>query len=143
MSSESVELQVEELRLIGLLERLPDLADREHDLVRRGSHVHADILVGIGTQRCYLRIANGRVEQVETRPQRMRSAVFIIDGSVEAWTNFWQRIPAPGWHDLFAMNKRGHITIEGNLLEFMQNLQYFKDLLALPRSISETVHHAR
>jgi hypothetical protein len=33
------------------------------------------------------------------------------------------------------MNKRGHALIEGNLMPFMQNLQYFKDVLALPRQI--------
>lgn len=142
MSSSAMESD-EEARVIGLLKRLPELANQDSDLVRRGAYVHDDILIGIGAHRCYVRIAGGLVEEIETRPQRMRSAAFSIIGSADAWSRFWQRMPAPGWHDLFAMNKRGHITIEGNLLTFMQHLQYFKDLLALPRSLSETSPNVR
>jgi len=39
----------------------------------------------------------------------------------------------PGWHDLFALTKRGAASMEGDLRPFLQYLQYFKDLLALPR----------
>ena len=44
-------------------------------------------------------------------------------------------IPEPGWHDLFALTKRGAASIEGDLRPLLQNLQYFKDLLALPRRL--------
>jgi len=36
-------------------------------------------------------------------------------------------------HDLLALTKRGEAIIEGELHPFMIHLQYFKDLLALPR----------
>lgn len=121
--------------LIGALQRLPALANGDGDLLRRGRYVNADILIGIGAARCYVTIKDGTVASVETSPQRMRSAAFVIAGPPTAWRNFWQPMPRPGWHDLFAMNKRGHVTIEGDLLPFMQNLQYFKDLLALPRRL--------
>ena len=42
-------------------------------------------------------------------------------------------MPAPGWHDLFALTKRGAASMDGDLRPLLQNLQYFKDLLALPR----------
>ena len=41
--------------------------------------------------------------------------------------------PRPGWHDLLALTKRGEATLEGDLHPFMTHLQYFKDVLALPR----------
>jgi hypothetical protein len=65
----------------------------------------------------------------------MRASTFTIGAQAADWDRFWQVTPAPGWHDIFAMNKRGHALIEGNLMPFMQNLQYFKDVLALPRQI--------
>jgi len=34
---------------------------------------------------------------------------------------------------LFALTKRGEAVLEGDLHPFMTHLQYFKDLLALPR----------
>ena len=127
--------QGDEHSIIEALQRLPELAGRDDDLIRRGQHVSGDILLGVGDARCYISIDKGRVTVVETKPQRMRSATFTIAAPPSSWNNFWQPMPRPGWHDLFAMNKRGHMTIEGNLLVFMQNLQYFKDLLALPRSL--------
>ena len=63
----------------------------------------------------------------------MRSVSFSIRGSEEAWVNHWQKVPAPGWHDLFALTKRGAASMEGDLRPLLQNLQFFKDLLALPR----------
>jgi hypothetical protein len=47
-------------------------------------------------------------------------------------------MPEPGWHDLFALTKRGTASFEGDLRPLLQNLQYFKDLLALPRRLPET-----
>ena len=35
-----------------------------------------------------------------------------------------------GWHDIFALSKRGAMAIEGNLQPLMANLQYVKDLAA-------------
>ena len=43
--------------------------------------------------------------------------------------------PRPGWHDLFALTKRKEAVLEGDLHPFMAHLQYFKDVLALPRSL--------
>ena len=54
-------------------------------------------------------------------------------GSVQAWAALWQDPPPPGWHDIFALSKRGEMSFEGNLQPFLAHLQYFKDVLALPR----------
>ena len=63
----------------------------------------------------------------------MRSSTFTVRASDQAWIQFWQPVPAPGWHDLFALTKRGGASIDGDLRSLLQNLQFFKDLLALPR----------
>ena len=49
----------------------------------------------------------------------------------------WRPEPRPGWHDLLALTKRKQAVLEGDLHPFMAHLQYFKDVLALPR-----LHHA-
>jgi hypothetical protein len=46
---------------------------------------------------------------------------------------FWKKVPAPGHNDIFALFKRGKLTIEGDLHPFMANLLYVKDVLAAPR----------
>ena len=50
-----------------------------------------------------------------------------------AWAEYWQPAPRPGWHDLLALTKRREAMLEGDLHPFMAHLQYFKDVLALPR----------
>lgn len=67
----------------------------------------------------------------------MRSTAFTVRGTDEAWQRHWEAIPAPGWHDLFALTKRGAASFEGDLRPLLQNLQFFKDLLALPRRLPE------
>jgi hypothetical protein len=36
---------------------------------------------------------------------------------------------------LFALTKRGHMVLEGDLQPLMANLQYVKDLIVLPRRV--------
>lgn len=63
---------------------------------------------------------------------------FAVRGTPRAWQELWQAVPRAGWHDLFALTKRGEMRIEGNLLPLMAHLQFFKDFLALPRAGSGT-----
>jgi hypothetical protein len=66
-------------------------------------------------------------------PVLMRSWRFSYRATSLAWAQYWQPMPRPGWHDLLALTKRGEAVLEGDLHPFMAHLQYFKDLLALPR----------
>jgi hypothetical protein len=102
------------------------------DLLRRGALVDTCCLIEIGSEQLLLTIRSGR-PTVAARVQLLGSWEFAIRAGVEAWAALWQPIPEPGWHDLFALTKRGAMRIEGSLQPFMANLQYFKDLLALPR----------
>jgi len=59
---------------------------------------------------------------------------FALRASREAWTEFWQRIPKPGFHDLIALTKFRHLKVEGDIKTFMSHLRYFKDVLASLRN---------
>ena len=113
--------------------RLPALLSAEQDLIRRGRWLGVDCRVDIGDQPFFLSIREGALSAIERGPTLMRSIAFTVRGTDEAWTNHWKPLPEPGWHDLFALTKRGAAAIDGDLRPFLQNLQYFKDLLALPR----------
>jgi hypothetical protein len=63
----------------------------------------------------------------------MRSWRFSYRASSAAWAEYWQTVPRPGFHDLLALTKRGEAVLEGDLHPFMAHLQYFKDVLELPR----------
>ena len=111
------------------------LAD-DADLLRRGRWLSVDCRIDVGTVPFFLSIRDGMLTGLERGPRLMRATAFCYGATDEAWMRHWEKVPAPGWHDLFALTKRGVASIEGDLRPFLQNLQYFKDLLALPREAS-------
>ena len=123
-------------RLAAMFERLPRLLESDPDLVRRGALFDARFQVGIGDVPFDVALAAGRIASLERGPFVMRSWRFAVRGPAEAWERFWMPVPPPGWHDLFALSKRGVMVLEGDLQPLMANLQYVKDLLALPRYAS-------
>jgi hypothetical protein len=79
-------------------------------------------------------IARGRFLDCECRLGPLDQPFHVsIRASAAAWAEHWKPAPRPGWHDLLALTKRGEAVLEGDLHPFMAHLQYFKDLLALPR----------
>jgi hypothetical protein len=119
--------------LAAMFARLPGLVDA--DTERRGAFFSERFHVRIGAIPFDVTTERGRIVSVERGPFLLRSSTFAISASGDAWRRFWQPMPEPGFHDLFAMTKRGAATIEGNLQPFMANLQYVKDVLAAPRRL--------
>jgi hypothetical protein len=112
---------------------IPERVNSDSHLVWRGRNLTAVCLIQIGTVPFLLRIGEGRVRECLKGLPLLCSWVFAVRGSARGWGALWQDPPPPGWHDIFALTKRGEMTLEGNLHPFMANLQYFKDILALPR----------
>jgi hypothetical protein len=112
---------------------LTDAVNSDEHLVWRGRYVTADILVQIGSARLLVQIESGKIKKCQKGLPLLGSTVFSIKGTTEAWMAFWENPPKPKWHDIFALTKFGHMSLEGNLHPFMANLQYFKDVLAAPR----------
>ena len=112
---------------------LPSLLDADQDLRRRGRWITVECRVDIGDEPFFLSLDKGALAGFERGARLMRSSAFAVRATDQAWTQFWQPVPAPGWHDLFALTKRGAASMEGDLRPLLQNLQFFKDLLALPR----------
>ena len=115
-------------------ERLPALFDGDASLLTRGRLVDVDCLLGSTEQAFHVAIKSGRIVDITPAPVLMRSWRFAYRATPAAWTAFWQPMPKAGWHDLLSLTKRGEAVLEGDIQPFMTHLQYFKDLLALPRS---------
>ena len=112
---------------------LPRLLADDTDLLRRGRWLTVECRIDVGSEPFFLSIRDSNLAALDRGPRLMRSTAFTFRATDEAWTHYWQPIPAPGWHDLFALTKRGAASMDGDLRLLLQNLQYFKDLLALPR----------
>jgi hypothetical protein len=112
---------------------LPALLDADAALVARGSRLNVECLLGPKDRPFHVTFAAGRIVDMARAPVLMRSWCFSYRASPAAWGEFWKPAPRPGWHDLLALTKIGEAILEGDLLPFMTHLQYFKDVLALPR----------
>ena len=112
---------------------LPDLLAARPFLTWRGRRFDSDVCIEAGTLPFYLRCRGGRIDSLEEGPVLMRSWDFALKAGLEAWLLHWRPVPPPGYHDIFAMAKGGHLRMEGNLHPLMTHLQFVKDLLALPR----------
>ena len=117
-------------------ERVPTLIENYPELIGRGAFFDARFQVGIGEIPFDVDVRSGRIHSLSRGPFLMRPWRFAVRGTAEAWFKYWRPIPEPGWHDLFAMMKNGQMAFEGDIQPAMSNLQYLKDLLALPRRLT-------
>lgn len=116
-----------------MFERLPELVNANAALVHRGRFLSVDFLLQDGEEPYHVRVREGRIDRVEKGEQLMRPWRFAIRAEADAWRAFWQPMPRPGYHDVFAMCKLGVASIEGDLQPLMANLRYVKEVLAAPR----------
>jgi hypothetical protein len=123
----------DQIRIITTFAGLPALLGAEAALIARARHLTVECLLGPIDRPFYVSFAAGRIVDMTPAPMLMRPWSFSYRASLTAWREFWKPIPRPGWHDLLALTKSGEAILEGDLLPFITHLQYFKDVLALPR----------
>ena len=116
-----------------MIEKLPEIVNRDSAIVRWGRGMNETFMVEVGEQQYLFTVKEGLLS-VEKGPFVMRSWTFAIRASREAWEKFWQKTPAPGWHDLFALLRRGDVKFEGDQRVLMAYLLYVKLVLAAPRN---------
>jgi hypothetical protein len=112
---------------------IPGLLEQAPGLIARGSRLDCECLLGPMDHPFHVSIRGGRIVDLTPAPVLMRSWRFSYRATAEAWAEYWEPAPRPGWHDLLALTKREQAVLEGDLHPFMTHLQYFKDVLALPR----------
>ena len=116
-----------------MIERIPELVNADASLVRRGRFLSTTFLMEIGDQGYLVKILEGRVASITPGPFVTPNYSFALRAPRDEWEMFWKKVPPPGHNDIFALFKRGKLTIEGDLQPFMANLLYIKDVLAAPR----------
>ena len=118
-----------------MIEKLPELVNGDAVLVRRGKWLTTRFMVEVGETQYLISVREGRIEGVETGPFVMAPWSFAIRAAADIWERFWQPLPEPGYSDIFALLRRGHIVFDGDLQPMMANLLYIKGVLAAPRAL--------
>jgi hypothetical protein len=119
--------------IVGTFAGIPGLLEKTPALIARGRFLDCECLLGPIDHPFHASIRGGRIVDLTPAPVLMRSWRFSYRATAAAWTEYWKPAPRPGWHDLLALTKREQAILEGDLHPFMTHLQYFKDVLALPR----------
>ena len=107
------------------------------DLLKRGKWVNLTFTFGIENTDYLIEIINGKVNSIKKRVLLTKSGVFRIHGESASWEKHWLKNPPRDYHDIFAMLAKKIIILEGDLTPFIQNLQYFKDLIASNRTSND------
>lgn len=120
-----------------MFDKLTKAVNNDEVLVERGKNSSFTLLIEIGELETYVSIENGRIINTVSGSFLMRKWDLAIRGPRSSWSKFWRKYPPPGFHDIFAMNRFNHCTIEGNTDIMLSNIRYLKDVLGKPRLWNE------
>lgn len=118
-----------------MLERIQEIVNDDPWLRRKGRWVTAVFMVEADASRWRLSVREGRIDSIESGPFVMPSSDLSFRAPREAWEEFWQPAPKPGFNDVLALLRRRVLRVDGNLQPFMANLFYFKGVLEAPRRL--------
>jgi hypothetical protein len=116
-----------------MIERLAELVNADPAIVRWGREMNETFMLEVGATQYLVTVRAGLIERVEKGPLVMRTWRFAIRASEECWREFWRSPPAPGWHDLFALLRRGEVKFDGDQRVLWAYLLYLKLVLATLR----------
>ena len=102
-------------------------------LVHRGRWINLTFTLGVGDVDYLITIQRGKIINITQRALQTVTGRFSIRAEAHSWRKHWEKIPQRDYHDIFAMLAKGIISIEGDLLPLIQNLQFFKDLISKNR----------
>ena len=122
--------------MLSEIEGLPARIEARPHLLRLGQLFSETVLVQVDEIEHYLVFHRGHLEAVRPGPSKKIPYRFAIVTDAEAMRAFWQPVPEPGFHDIFALAKIGRVQILGDILSLVKNLRFVKEVLALPREAS-------
>ena len=118
-----------------MLERVAEIVNGNEGLVRRGRYFSDTFMLEVGETQYLIKVLQGRIETVELGPFVMRSWTFALRATEDVWQRFWEQLPKPGYHDIFALLRLNRIVLDGELQPMMANLLYVKEVIATPRKM--------
>ena len=120
-----------------LMDSLQAVVNEDASLQHWGRCVSLEFLLGVGNTDYLIRIEEGNVTGVRLRSLPIESGVFTIRAAADVWAEHWRPVPKRDYHDLFSILSAGLAQLDGDITPLMQNLIYFKELIAAPRTIVE------
>ena len=117
-----------------VIENLKNKVNKNTNLIKRGRWINLSFIFGVNEKEFIFKIVDGKINSISQKKVDTEFGIFKISSSLENWEKHWSKIPPRDFHDLFAMLSKKIIKLDGDLKPLMQNLQYFKDLIASNRA---------
>lgn len=133
MADENASRKVGDTWVLERLMTIPELHEADPGRDSMARYANFESFVGTAGSGMHLTVAEGRIAEALPGPILMKSWAFAFRATPEAWAEHWRDIPKAGFHDILALTRHGLGSVEGDMHAFLANLQFFKDLLALPR----------
>ena len=114
-------------------ETIPERVNGDRALVHRGRRLTPTPKASAAPPPSLLYTRGGEIQSPAPPPPLFAAADLMIEATEEAWAALWETYPRPGWHDIFALTKRGAMRVEGDSHVLFAHLQYLKDVLTTPR----------
>ncbi len=99
------------LTIAAAMKAIESRGRQDATLAARAHGLDTTVMLGIGDQSWRLRIKDGQLERLEPGPFVMPSSNFRLAAAEHEWRHYWQPVPPPGSHDLFALLKRGVLQL--------------------------------
>ena len=116
-----------------LIKNIKKLVNNNTQIICKGRWVNLKFILGVDAEDFIFEINCGKIVSIEKRTVDTKTGLFKISASLTSWKKHWLYMPPRDYHDLFAMLSKKIVKIDGNILPLMQNLQFFKDLIASNR----------
>jgi hypothetical protein len=124
--------------VLDIFRTIQDRLEQTPHLLRLGSLFSETVLIEVDADEYYLTFDKGHLVSVTQGPSRKTPWRFALRTDAEALSKFWQPRPEPGFHDLFGLVKIGRGRVDGDILSLVKNLRFFKEIMAIPRSLKDT-----
>ena len=109
--------------------RLAQALDGNEALQRRARLANLSLTVLSGGEATSVQVA----ERVVVGPAAAFGSAFSLAATPEAWTEFAKPVPAIGFQSLVAMQRVGHLRVEGDMMAYGRNLLFLEQLFAALR----------
>ena len=117
-----------------LIDKMKSRVNADARLVHRGRWVNLTFILGIDNDDYLISIVAGKITTIRKRHLATDTSEFSVRASAKSWAKHWRAVPPRDYHDIFAMLPKQIAKIDGRLDPLMQNLQYFKDIIAKMRT---------
>ena len=124
---------LDKYNIMKLIKNIKKLVNNNTQIISKGKWVNLKFILGVDAEDFIFEINCGKIVSIEKRTVDTKTGLFKISASLTSWKKHWLYMPPRDYHDLFAMLSKKIVKIDGNILPLMQNLQFFKDLIASNR----------